>query len=107
MTQLFKAESPGPNLEKTSPRITDMAMMLWKVYMGLTVIGIVLLSLGGMSVYNAIAHIFAAVSTGGFSTHNASVAFYDSAYIDYVLTFRRKFQPPPRRHPRKDASALP
>ena len=40
-----------------------MAMMLWKVYMGLTVIGIVLLSLGGMSVYNAIAHIFAAVST--------------------------------------------
>ena len=87
MTQLFKAESPGPNLEKTSPRITDMAMMLWKVYMGLTVIGIVLLSLGGMSVYNAIAHIFAAVSTGGFSTHNASGAFYDSAYIDYVLTF--------------------
>lgn len=43
MTQLFKAESPGPSLEKTSPRITDMAMMLWKVYMGLTVVGIVLL----------------------------------------------------------------
>ena len=86
MTQLFKAESPGPSLEKTSPRITDMAMMLWKVYMGLTVAGIVLLVFGGMSVYNAIAHIFAAVSTGGFSTHNASVAFYDSAYIEYVLT---------------------
>ena len=86
MTQLFKAESPGPSLEKTSPRITDMAMMLWKVYMGLTVVGIVLLVFGGMSVYNAIAHIFAAVSTGGFSTHNASVAFYNSAYIDYILT---------------------
>ncbi len=86
MTQLFKAEIPGPNLEKTSPRITDMAMMLWKVYMGLTVVGIVLLVFGGMSLYNSIAHIFAAVSTGGFSTHNASVAFYDSAYIEYVLT---------------------
>ncbi|MDO4559466.1 MAG: potassium transporter TrkG [bacterium] len=86
MTQLFKAESPGPSLEKTSPRITDMAMMLWKVYMGLTVAGIVLLVFGGMSVYNAIAHIFAAVSTGGFSTHNASVAFYNSAYIEYVIT---------------------
>ena len=61
-------------------------MMLWKVYMGLTVVGIVLLVFGGMSVYNAIAHIFAAVSTGGFSTHNASVAFYNSAYIDYILT---------------------
>lgn len=86
MTQLFKAESPGPSLEKTSPRITDMAMMLWKIYMGLTVAGIALLFCGGMSLYNAIAHTFAAVSTGGFSTHNASVAFYDSAYIDYVLT---------------------
>ena len=86
MTQLFKAESPGPSLEKTSPRIEEMAMMLWRVYMGVTVASTLLLAAGGMTFYNAIAHTFAAVSTGGFSTHNASIAFYDSAYIDYVLT---------------------
>ena len=87
MTQLFKAESPGPVLEKVSPRITDMAMMLWKVYVGLTAVGVLMLMAGGMSLYDAIAHIFAAVSTGGFSTHTDSVAFFHSAYADYVLTF--------------------
>lgn len=86
MTRLFKAESPGPVLEKVSPRITDMATLLWKAYVGLTTAGIIMLMPGGMSFYNATAHTFAAVSTGGFSTHNASVAFYNSAYIDYVLT---------------------
>ena len=86
MTQLFKAESPGPVLEKVSPRITDMAMMLWKVYLGLSVAGAALLMLGGMTLYDAIAHIFTTVSTGGFSPHNASIAFFRSAYIDYVLT---------------------
>ncbi|WP_281679959.1 TrkH family potassium uptake protein [Synergistes jonesii] len=87
MTQLFKAESPGPSLEKTYPRIAEMAVMLWRLYMGLTVVSALLLTAGGMTLYNAIAHTFAAVSTGGFSTHNASVAYYDSAYVDYVLTF--------------------
>ncbi len=85
MTYLFKAESPGPSLEKVSPRITEMATTLWKIYVGVTAAGVVLLMLGGMTFYNAIAHSFAAVSTGGFSTHTASVAYYDSAYIDYVL----------------------
>lgn len=86
MTQLFKAESPGPVLEKVSPRITDMATLLWRVYVGLTAVGAALLMLGGMSFYDAVAHIFTTVSTGGFSPRNASVAFYKSAYIDYVLT---------------------
>lgn len=87
MTYLFKAESPGPTLDKVSPRITEMATTLWKIYVGITVIGIVLLMAGGMSFYDAIAHSFAAVSTGGFSTHTASVAYYDSAYLDYVIIF--------------------
>lgn len=87
MTYLFKAESPGPSLEKVSPRITDMAMTLWKIYVGFTIAGVALLMAGEMDFYNAIAHSFAAVSTGGFSTHTASVAHYDSAYIDYVLLF--------------------
>lgn len=86
MTQLFAAESPGPVLEKISPRIQDMATMLWQVYMGLTCVGIALLMFGGMDFYESICHIFATVSTGGFSTRNASVGAYKSAYIDWVLT---------------------
>ena len=73
MTQLFKAESPGPVLEKISPRIQDMATMLWQVYLGLTVFGVLMLMCGGMSLYESICHIFTAVSTGGFSPKNASV----------------------------------
>ena len=86
MTQLFAAESPGPVLEKISPRIQDMATMLWQVYMGLTCVGVALLMCGGMNFYESICHIFATVSTGGFSTRNASVGAYRSAYIDWVLT---------------------
>jgi trk system potassium uptake protein TrkH len=85
VTQLFKAEAPGPVLEKISPRIQDMALALWKVYMGLTFIGIVVLAAGGMSVYDSICHIFTAVSTGGFSPRNASIAAYASPYVDWVL----------------------
>lgn len=86
VTQLFKAEAPGPVLEKISPRIQDMAIMLWKVYMGLTFVGILILAAGGMSIYESICHIFAAVSTGGFSPRNANTAAYGSAYIDWALT---------------------
>lgn len=87
MTYLFKAESPGPTLDKVSPRIKEMAMTLWEIYVGITAVGVLLLMAGGMSFYDAVAHSFASVSTGGFSTHTASVAYYDSAYIDYVLVF--------------------
>ena len=73
MTYLFKAESPGPTLEKVSPRITEMATTLWKIYVGITIVGVVLLMAGDMNFYNAIA--------------TASVAHYDSAYLDYVLLF--------------------
>jgi len=86
VTQLFKAEVPGPVLEKISPRIQDVATMLWKVYMGLTILGIAVLFSGGMSFYESICHIFTTVSTGGFSPRNASIAAYDSAYFDWALT---------------------
>ena len=87
MTQLFKAESPGPVLEKISPRIQDMSKMLWQVYMGLTVFGIALLMVGGMNFFESICHAFTAVSTGGFSPKNASVGEYASAWYDWTLTF--------------------
>lgn len=86
LNRLFQAESPGPVLEKTSPTINDMAKNLWYVYIGLTVVGVLLLMAGGMNLFDSICHMFATVSTGGFSTRNASVAAYNSAYIDWTLT---------------------
>ncbi|MCF0247209.1 MAG: TrkH family potassium uptake protein, partial [Synergistes sp.] len=85
LTQFFKAESPGPSLDKTTPRITEMAKNLWFVYMQLTLIGVILLCIGEVKFYDAIAYVFAAVATGGFSAHNNGVAFYNSAYVEYVL----------------------
>lgn len=86
VTQLFKAEVPGPVLEKISPRIQDSALMLWKVYLGITAAGILLMLAGGMDLYDSVCHVFAAVSTGGFSTRNQSIGWYNSAFIDWSLT---------------------
>lgn len=84
--QLFRAEIPGPVMEKMSPRIQDSAMMLWMVYLGITAFGIILMLVGGMGIYDSMCHVFAAVSTGGFSTKNHGIAWYDSAFIDWSLT---------------------
>jgi trk system potassium uptake protein TrkH len=84
--QLFKAEVPGPTTDRLSPRIQDTAKLLWGVYVGLTAVEIVLLMFGGMDWFDATCHSFATLATGGFSTKNASVAGFDSAYIDYVIT---------------------
>lgn len=86
VNQLFRAEVPGTDIEKTKPRIQEVAIVLWKLYMAFTVGGVVLMLFGGMSLHASLCHIFAAVSTGGFSSWNASVAHYHSAYIDWVLT---------------------
>ncbi len=84
-TQLFQAEMPGPTKDRLAPRIQDTARILWAVYLLFTVIEIVLLLLGGMSFYDAICHAFASLATGGFSTHTASAAHYNTSYIHYVL----------------------
>jgi trk system potassium uptake protein TrkH len=83
--QLFKAEVPGPTPERLRPRITQTAKLLWYVYLGLTVVETVLLMFGGMSLFDAVNHTFATLATGGFSTKNASVSGFDSAYIHYVI----------------------
>ena len=85
--QLYKAEVPGPVADKLQPRIKDTAMSLWKVYVLFTVIQVVLLMLGGMDLFESICHSFGTMATGGFSTRNTSIAAYDSAYIDGVITF--------------------
>jgi len=84
--QLFKAEVPGPTADRLKPRIQDTAKLLWSVYVLLTAVEILFLMLGGMGFFDALCHSFATLATGGFSTRNASVAAFNSAYIDWVIT---------------------
>lgn len=83
--QLFKAEAPGPVADKLKPRVTETAKILWVVYAGFTLLETILLLFGGMDFFDAICHSFATLATGGYSTKNTSVAYYGSAYIDYVI----------------------
>lgn len=83
--QLYKAEVPGPTPDKLTPRIKDTAMTLWKVYLFFTVVQVILLALGGMSLFDSVCHTFGTMATGGFSTKNASIGYYDSAYIQWVI----------------------
>ena len=84
--QLYKAEVPSPVPDKLKPRIRDTAVILWKVYALFTVMETGLLMAGGMSFFDALNHAFTTLPTGGFSTKNASVAHFDSVYIDGVIT---------------------
>ncbi|MBA3014944.1 MAG: TrkH family potassium uptake protein [Proteobacteria bacterium] len=83
--QMFQAEMPGPTKDRLAPRIQDTARILWTVYVLFTGVEIVLLMLGGLSFYDAICHSFATLATGGFSTHNSSVGYFQSAYVEAVI----------------------
>jgi trk/ktr system potassium uptake protein len=85
--QLYRAEVPGPTKDRLTPRIAETAKLLWAVYVLITAAETLLLKLGGMSLFDAVCHAFATMATGGFSTRNASIASYDSVYIDFVITF--------------------
>jgi trk system potassium uptake protein TrkH len=85
--QLYKAEVPTPVPDKLKPRIRDTAMILWKVYALISAAEVVLLLVGGMTLYDALCHTFTTMPTGGFSTKNASIAHFDSVYIDCVVIF--------------------
>jgi trk system potassium uptake protein TrkH len=84
--QLFAAEAPGPGGDKLHPRITDTAKRLWIIYFGYTAAETILLKVAGMSFFDAINHSLSTLSTGGFSTKNASVAYWnDSPVIQYII----------------------
>ncbi|MBA3004223.1 MAG: TrkH family potassium uptake protein [Desulfurivibrio sp.] len=83
--QLFQAEMPGPTKDRLAPRIQDTARILWGVYFLFTAVETVLLVWGGMSFFDAVCHSFATLATGGFSTHNASVGYFGSVYIETVI----------------------
>ena len=82
---IMRAEVPGPTVGKLVPRARETARILYMIYTGFTVAETLLLMLGGMSFYEALLHAFATAGTGGFSTRNASIAAFDSAYIECVI----------------------
>jgi len=84
--QLFIAEVPGPSPDKLSPRIKGTASRLWLIYVVFTVLEIMLLWFGDMNLFDAICHSFTTMATGGYSTKQASIAYWDSPYIHYVIT---------------------
>lgn len=84
--ELFVAEAPGPTSDKIHPRITETARRLWLIYVGFTVLLMLILWALGMSFYDAINHALTTMATGGFSTKNASIAAFPSKAIQYTLT---------------------
>ena len=83
--QLYRAETPGPVKDaKLTPRIAETAKALWYIYLGLTVACALAYWLGGMTPFDAIGHSFSTLATGGFSTHDASMAYYNSPVLDMI-----------------------
>ena len=86
--QLFMAEAPGPSADKLHPRITDTAKRLWLIYVTLTLAEFFLLKVAGMTWFDAINHAMATVSTGGFSTKNASLSHWNGMpMVQYIVIF--------------------
>ena len=83
---LMRAEVPGPEADKLVPKARGTARILYGMYFALTTIEVVFLLAGGMNLFDAVTHAFSTAGTGGFSNRAASVSFYDSAYIDGVIT---------------------
>lgn len=85
-TQLFAAETTGPTKDKIHPKIHETAKRLFLIYVILTAAETILLLFGGMNLFDAINHSFATIATGGFSTKQNSIAYWNSPYIQYIIT---------------------
>lgn len=83
--QLYQAEVAGPSKDKLHPRIQETAKRLWAIYVIFTGVETILLIFGGMSLFDALCHSFGTLASGGFSTKNQSVAYYQSPFIEYVI----------------------
>lgn len=84
---IYRAEVTGPSKDRLTPRIASTAKFLYGVYMLLNILLILLLKVGGMNWFDAVCHSFATISTGGFSTRTASIAAFNSVYIESVIIF--------------------
>ncbi len=82
--RLFHAEAPGPQQQGVRPRIGETARTLWLIYLGLTVAGLLSLRAAGMNWFDSLSHTMSMVSTGGLSTRDASIGYYDSIIIDLI-----------------------
>jgi trk system potassium uptake protein TrkH len=86
--QLYRAESPGPVKDaKLTPKITKTAKALWYVYLGITIVCCLAYWAAGMTFFDALCHSFSTVAIGGFSTHDASMAAFDSPLIEMIAVF--------------------
>ena len=83
--QLYRAEVPGPQKDRLTPRIAQTAKLLWGVYVLISAVEMLLLWLGGMTWFDALCHTFGTMATGGFSTQNLSIGQYNSVYFDVVI----------------------
>ena len=85
--QMYQAEAPGGSLmKKIRPRISEMAKVLWSIYLIMTIAEIILLYIAGMPLFDAVCHTFGTVATGGFSIKNASIGYYNNAAIEWIIT---------------------
>lgn len=85
-TQLFNAEASGVRHDKITPRINQAAKRLWILYLSMTLVSTVILYLGPMNLFDSVCHALTAMATGGYSTKQASIAYWNSAYTEYVIT---------------------
>ena len=86
--QLYRAEAPGPVKDtKLTPRITETAKALWYVYLAFTIACAASYMIAGMDWFDALCHAFSTVAIGGFSTHDLSIGYFDSSFIDIVAIF--------------------
>lgn len=85
--QLFAAEVPGITYDKLQPKITDTARKLWELYLLLTIICAILLYVSGMNIFDAVCHSLTTLASGGYSTKNASIAYWASPTIHYIIIF--------------------
>jgi trk system potassium uptake protein len=83
--QLFMAEVPGPTPDRLSPRIRQTAKALWGIYLIFTIAETILLWIAGMELFDAVCHSFTTMATGGFSTRQASIAYWSSPAIQYII----------------------
>jgi trk system potassium uptake protein TrkH len=82
---LYRAEFSGKTAEKLKPRITETALALWKVYLGLSLASYMTLRWAGMGNFDALCHTFSVMGTGGFSTRSASVASFQNPAVEYAI----------------------
>lgn len=83
---LMRAESPGPSVGKLTPKVKSTAKILYIIYLVMTIIQVILLLLGGMPLFDSLATSFGTAGTGGFGIKNSSIAYYDSYYLQGVIT---------------------